>query len=178
MRPKLFEGVRSTVHTQSRAKKMQEAVTAFVERVQMDVTELSVVLGFSPSGVRKYLRDLQDENIVELHEAGCQGKGTRSVYRVIDNSEHIQNFLNRLAEMSQTPIGSKPRPKAKSPATLLSAKRALKIIKEVKPEVYIRHTHILSDDASTGIRYQKNEGDGKRDFMVAALFGPARTANA
>jgi hypothetical protein len=166
----LFTGIRSSVAVQNRLFKTEQIVQIFIEKRNLDAGELSNILGFSPSGTRKYIRDLIAEKVISVYLDGCSGKSMarQTIYMISNDKKHVDDFIKRLREASDGITAHlKPQSRASNPRK-----------QKVQPTEEGRRVFILDDEAPTGVRTKKNEGEGKRDFMVSAFFGPSRTVNA
>lgn len=166
----LFTGIRSSVAVQNRLYKTEQIVQMFIDKRNLDAGELSNMLGFSPSGTRKYIRDLLAEKVISVYLDGCSGKSMarQTIYMISNDRKHVDDFIQRLRKVGdEIAAHLKPQSRAENPRK-----------KKVQPTVEGRRVFILDDEAPTGVRTKKNEGEGKRDYMVTAMFGPARTAKA
>ena len=63
-----IERIRSTSATQRRIENMQKLINELSTH-EMLADEIAWFLKFSPSGARKYIRDLREAGVIELHEA-------------------------------------------------------------------------------------------------------------
>lgn len=165
----LFTGMRLTVAVQNRLFKTEQIVQAFIDKRNLDATELSNILGFSPSGTRKYIRDLIAEKVIYVYLEGCSGKSMarQTIYMISKDKKHVDSFIKRLRDAGEEiTANAKPRFVAVNPRK-----------PKVEPNSSGRRIFLLDDEMLVGTRIKKNEGEGKRDFMVSALFGPVRTVN-
>lgn len=178
MRAPMFGGQRSTASTRERALNMQKAIVLFqVSEQPISTDEISELLNFSPSGSRKYLQDLFNWGIIKIATIGSTA-GTRTAYEIVDDDKHVAQFVQRLKENACA--SSSP----KSPVDIVLSDEEVegRIVAHKKKrhqELFgDRQIHVMSDDVYYSVRLQKNDGEGKRDPLVAALFGPAKTVSA
>lgn len=120
--------------------------------------DIGGMLGFSPSGVRKYLSDLRDSGIVvvdRLIEATKHCPGI-PVYHLTDDADLVERFL---ADLDANTV----RPKR-------ATKNLIKVLRDTS-----RHIHIMNDDEGHNPRIEKVT-PARRDEMVAMFFGPVPAA--
>lgn len=166
----ILQTVRVTSSTRLRADNMLKTIQQFKERKVLDNVDLQAILHYSASGTRKYITDLLRLQIITIEAHGSTLSGDRSQYRLVDDEARIARFEDELKAHIATASGAKAlRTEA---ALALPAIKARPTIQQRFPD---RHIHLASDDMATGVRLVKNEGEGRRDHLVAALFGPART---
>jgi hypothetical protein len=167
--PKLFHTQRVTSATRARAQNILKCLDAF-EAGPLCSSELQVVLEYSPSGTRKYITDFLRMGIIKTVSNGSSRTGEISVYGITDNVA----LIAQLREESKHHL-------TLTSATLREQTNVVAREPHVKKRTHIherfpdRQIHLASDDVATGVRIFKNEGEGKRDHLVAALFGAPRT---
>jgi len=91
-----IERVRSTSATLRRIENMQKLV-AELQNHEMLADEIAWFLKFSPSGARKYIRDLREAGVIELARY-IEGTATylgKAVYQLTPDAERVQAFLGR-----------------------------------------------------------------------------------
>ncbi len=152
-----IERVRSTSATLRRIENMQKLINELVTH-EMLADEIAWFLKFSPSGARKYIRDLRDAGVIELARY-IEGTATylgKAVYQITPDPLRVQAFL----------------------AAIVQPKREGAPVRKERPGVGEqsmagpgRHFHILADDTHYAIRVNRNPV--ARDPLVAALFGAA-----
>ncbi|WP_090436942.1 MULTISPECIES: winged helix-turn-helix domain-containing protein [Telluria group] len=150
-----IERVRSTSATLRRIENMQKLV-AELQNHEMLADEIAWFLKFSPSGARKYIRDLREAGVIELARY-IEGTATylgKAVYQLTPDAERVQAFLAAIAQPKRE--GAPPRKERPS-------------LREQSMAGNGRHFHILADDTHYAIRV--NRGPVQRDPLVAALFG-------
>jgi len=143
------------VHTAARRENIRKLVVALQlgEMMRGDIAEL---LGMSPSGVRKYVKDLGAKiKIVRYVDPAPRTRG-EPVFRLTIDDDQVEAYISSLA--------SDPEPACTQPRSRLAL--ALR-----DPR---RHFHILADDTHYAIRVSR--ALPARDPLVAHLFGPAPTA--
>lgn len=121
------------VRTPARIEGMKTLIAALQVR-DMIIDDVCELLQFSPSGARKYIRDLQDGFVLEVYAAGAEHKRT---YRLVDDEAAVQAFIERLA-MGRTLA----RAAARSP--IARAQRDT-----------TRHFHLMRDDAYFAVKVQQ-----------------------
>lgn len=102
----------------------------------MTPADMGQFLGFSPSGVRKYLADLREARILEAH--GTDFVSGRMNYGVVDDPAQVAAFLAGLASARK----DAPSRRMKSNVDLALSDKS-------------RHFHLLQDDAYYAIRVSK-----------------------
>ena len=150
-----IERVRSTSATLRRIENMQKLI-AELQNHEMLADEIAWFLKFSPSGARKYIRDLRDAGVIELARY-IEGTATylgKAVYQLTPDAERVKAFLAAIAQPKRE--GAPPRKERPS-------------LREQSMAGSGRHFHILADDTHYAIRV--NRGPVTRDPLVAALFG-------
>jgi DNA-binding Lrp family transcriptional regulator len=152
-----IERVRSTSATLRRIENMQKLV-AELQQHEMLADEIAWFLKFSPSGARKYIRDLRDAGVIELARY-IEGTATylgKAVYQLTPDPERVKTFLAAIVQPKRDGVPPrKERPSLREQAMAGAG----------------RHFHILADDTHYAIRV--NRGPVTRDPLVAALFGNA-----
>ena len=152
-----IERVRSTSATQRRIENMQKLINELMDH-EMLADEIAWFLKFSPSGARKYIRDLRDAGVIELARY-VEGTATylgKAVYQISPDPERVQSFLAAIAQPKRE--GAPPRKERPG-------------LREQAMAGAGRHFHILADDTHYAIRVNRNPV--ARDPLVTALFGPA-----
>lgn len=117
--------------------------------------DIGTLLGFSPSGTRKYIKDLKDSDVIVLVRyvdptPQCLGI---PLYRLNPDTEKVDAFLAHLDGAAMPP------PKGRSKPTVM----------DLAMRDSARHFHVLKSD--DGYVPTIHRGPVARDPMVAALFG-------
>jgi DNA-binding Lrp family transcriptional regulator len=157
-----IERVRSTSATQRRIENMQKLINELSNH-EMLADEIAWFLKFSPSGARKYIRDLREAGVIELARY-IEGTATylgKAVYQISPDPERVKAFLAAICQPKRE--GAAPRKERPG-------------LREQNMAGSGRHFHILADDTHYAIRV--NRSPVARDPLVAALFGPAPGQNA
>jgi DNA-binding Lrp family transcriptional regulator len=152
-----IERVRSTSATQRRIENMQKLIGELSTH-EMLADEIAWFLKFSPSGARKYIRDLREAGVIELARY-IEGTATylgKAVYQISPDPERVKAFLAAICQPKRE--GAAPRKERPG-------------LREQSMAGTGRHFHILADDTHYAIRV--NRSPVARDPLVAALFGPA-----
>ena len=152
-----IERVRSTSATLRRIENMQKLIGELSVH-EMLADEIAWFLKFSPSGARKYIRDLRDAGVIELARY-IEGTATylgKAVYQLSPEPERVRAFLAAIVQPKRD--GAAPRKDRPG-------------LREQSMAGNGRHFHILADDTHYAIRV--NRGPVTRDPLVAALFGSA-----
>lgn len=152
-----IERVRSTSATQRRIENMQKLINELMDH-EMLADEIAWFLKFSPSGARKYIRDLREAGVIELARY-VEGTATylgKAVYQISPDPERVKAFLAAIAQPKRE--GAPPRKERPG-------------LREQAMAGTGRHFHILADDTHYAIRVNRNPVG--RDPLVTALFGPA-----
>jgi DNA-binding Lrp family transcriptional regulator len=152
-----IERVRSTSATQRRIENMQKLIGE-LQTHEMLADEIAWFLKFSPSGARKYIRDLREAGVIELARY-IEGTATylgKAVYRISPDPDRVKAFLGAICQPKRE--GAAPRKERPG-------------LREQSMAGTGRHFHILADDTHYAIRV--NRSPVTRDPLVAALFGPA-----
>lgn len=150
-----IERVRSTSATLRRIENMQKLIGE-LSMHEMLADEIAWFLKFSPSGARKYIRDLREAGVIELARY-IEGTATylgKAVYQITPDPERVRAFLAAIVQPKRE--GAPPRKERPGARELAMAGNG-------------RHFHILADDTHYAIRV--NRGPVMRDPLVAALFG-------
>lgn len=163
----LFVTERITKSTKARAESLIIAVNAFRRQRQMDSHELAHELNYSASGTRKYINDLCKLRIIEVAVHGTTSpNGKLTEYRITQDNELIERFVDELnAHIRAEKTMAIARNERHDPVPSQTKRQR---IQDRFPD---RHIHLASDDMNTGVRFAPNEGEGKRDPLVAAFFG-------
>jgi DNA-binding transcriptional ArsR family regulator len=149
--------IRHTVATQRRLDNLRLLVEALGQR-EMLADEICDLLKFSPSGARKYIRDLREDGVIELARY-VDGTATYiglAVYTLTPDQERVRAFL---AGLDQPRAPAPPNAKHRDRFAAAGAGR---------------HFHIIADDTHYAVRVSRVQVF--RDPLVAALFGPAASA--
>lgn len=152
-----IERIRSTSATLRRIENMQKLIGELSVH-EMLADEIAWFLKFSPSGARKYIRDLRDAGVIELARY-IDGTATylgKAVYQITPDPERVRVFLAAIVQ----PKRDAAAPRKDRPG-----------LREQSMAGNGRHFHILADDTHYAIRI--NRGPVMRDPLVAALFGSA-----
>lgn len=155
-----IERVRSTSATQRRIENMQKLIGELSTH-EMLADEIAWFLKFSPSGARKYIRDLREAGVIELARY-IEGTATylgKAVYQISPDPERVKAFLAAIVQPKRE--GAAPRKERPG-------------LREQAMAGTGRHFHILADDTHYAIRV--NRSPVARDPLVAALFGAAPSA--
>ena len=147
---------RRTTATERRVKQTKALIAEFATR-EMIVDEVCFLLGFSPSGARKYIKTLRNAGVIELarYIGGTASYIGKPSFQLSDDQGVVDAFIATLSE---------PRVAAQRSTVPPAAK-------DRKPEVPGRHLHIMGDDVPYSVRAWR--GTPTRDPLVAAFFGPA-----
>ena len=154
-----IERVRSTSATLRRIENMQKLIGELSGH-EMLADEIAWFLKFSPSGARKYIRDLREAGVIELARY-VEGTATylgKAVYQLTPDPERVRAFLAAIVQPKRE--GAAPRKDRPG-------------VREQSMAGSGRHFHILADDTHYAIRV--NRGPVTRDPLVAALFGSAQS---
>ncbi|MBJ7309273.1 winged helix-turn-helix transcriptional regulator [Rugamonas sp. CCM 8940] len=152
-----IERVRSTSATLRRIENMQKLIGE-LSMHEMLADEIAWFLKFSPSGARKYIRDLREAGVIELARY-IEGTATylgKAVYQLTPDPDRVRAFLAAIVQPKRE--GAPPRKERPG-------------LREQHMAGSGRHFHILADDTHYAIRV--NRGPVMRDPLVAALFGSA-----
>jgi DNA-binding Lrp family transcriptional regulator len=152
-----IERVRSTSATQRRIENMQKLIGELSTH-EMLADEIAWFLKFSPSGARKYIRDLREAGVIELARY-IEGTATylgKAVYQISPDPERVKAFLAAIVQPKREGVP----PRKERPG-----------LREQNMAGTGRHFHILADDTHYAIRVNRNPV--ARDPLVAALFGAA-----
>lgn len=120
--------------------------------------EISNLLGNSPSGTRKYLRDLRDLGIVQIarYAEGTANFLGGAVFGLVDDEARIADFIESIERTQELPVHTGPSRSG---------------LDKAQPDP-TRHFHILQDDVAFQVRISR--APVMRDPMVTALFGAPR----
>ena len=152
-----IERVRSTSATLRRIENMQRLIGELSVH-EMLADEIAWFLKFSPSGARKYIRDLRDAGVIELARY-IEGTATylgKAVYQLSPDPERVRAFLAAIVQPKRDGVVARKDRMGQRDQSLSGSGR---------------HFHILADDTHYAIRV--NRGPVTRDPLVAALFGSA-----
>lgn len=143
--------VRNTTATRRRAENMRGLI-AQLRDGPMDTYAVSTFLSYSVSGARKYLNDMLHVGVL----VGEQRENDTYYYYLTDDESKIEDFLESLRMFVMPKIvPAEDRPKTR---------------KQLSSEDG-RNIHLLTDDVTFRVSAAPNAGEGKRDPLVAALFG-------
>lgn len=158
--PSTLKRVRTTTATARRVENMQGLISELATR-DMLADEIAWFLKFSPSGTRKYVRELRDAGVIEVahYVEGKENYIGKAVYQLTPDQERIKDFLAAIAE---------PKLEGKTPP------QRLKLREQSLAEAG-RHLHIMADDTHYVIRVHRKPAG--RDPLVAALFGNVGPSN-
>lgn len=144
---------RNTQLTRRRLDAMRGLVGEFGVR-QMDAADICDFLQFSPSGARKYIRDLREARVIEIarYIDGTEKYLGRPLYKLTADQVILAAFMAQLnSELPAAPRSHAP----KQPKELGAGCRL----------------HIMVDDKHYPVRVSR--APAVRDSLVTALFGPA-----
>src|SRR5262249_30690652 len=136
-----IERVRSTSATQRRIENMQKLIGELSTH-EMLADEIAWFLKFSPSGARKYIRDLRDAGVIELARY-IEGTATylaKAVYQISPDPERVKAFLAAIVQPKRE--GAPVRKERASQREQNMAGTG-------------RHFHILADDTHYAIRMNR-----------------------
>lgn len=148
---------RLTAATARRVEQMK-ALLAELAKTDMTLIDMSATIGCSPSGTRKYMLELMRAKLLVVHaiiEPNRFSHG-KPLYRLVGDAAQVAAFV---AGIELPPGSAVARPSPKQAA------------RQLEPG---RHLHIMGDDVHYAVRLNRSEVI--RDWAVAAIFGPARTA--
>jgi hypothetical protein len=150
-----YARVRQTAATARRAKTLR-ALIARLREGEMHDWEIQEFLGFSPSGSRKYIAELnRAEAIIVLRRVPKANSLLGSpVYGIALEEEKIQNFLDLL----ELPGGAAPIARHVAPRHAAVASGPS------------RNFHILADDGSAGVRVPSLKVPEHTE-LLATFFG-------
>ena len=103
-----IERVRSTSATQRRIENMQKLIGELSTH-EMLADEIAWFLKFSPSGARKYIRDLREAGVIELARY-IEGTATylgKAVYQISPDPDRVKAFLAAIVQPKRE--GAAPR---------------------------------------------------------------------
>lgn len=150
-----LDRVRNTVATRSRLVSLGKAIEA-LKAGPMTMMEISTVLEFSPSGTRKYIRDLADYGMLEV--VPKLSKTSCDTFKLVANEEAVETFLEHIR---------------KNDSLIPTKKTADDRKKQYNSRFAGRQIYSAHDDQPFKVSSARNAGEGKRDAMVAFLFGSA-----
>ncbi|MET0980311.1 MAG: hypothetical protein ABWX90_03585 [Candidatus Saccharimonadales bacterium] len=162
-----FHTVRVTSATRQRAENMLQVLNLFKTHRVLDALDVQNSLCYSPSGARKYLADLVRNGIVIIRTKAHKHLGLAE-YHLSDNEQRIQEFEISLKNYVSSDSKKSALPYEDRPA---SSKQRTLTIHEKYPD---RQIYVVGDDMNFATRLTPNKGEGKRDPLVAALFGPPK----
>lgn len=150
--PEIFGRVRVTSATVRRSEMLIKVLEELRTR-NMTMFQLADFLGYSPSGTRKYVRDLKNSEMIQTvsrDPKDCE------IFALIDDLPAVQAFIDKLNAVKSV---SKYGPKIAGPKPIMAQRHAG------------RQIYTSFDDAPFKLSTTRNAGEGKRDLMVALLFG-------
>jgi hypothetical protein len=142
---------RDTVATRRRMDNLRIIIDT-ITTVEMELDDICALLGFSPSGGRKYIQELRGAGVIELarYVGGTDTYLGRPHYRLSPHQALVSAFLSQLDPLVPAPP-RKPAGKQPTPALPGSS------------------IHLMTDDTYFSVRV--NRAPAVRDPLVAALFG-------
>lgn len=145
---------RNTVSTRRRQDNTRKLISELAKR-EMMADEICFFFGYSPSGVRKYIRALREAGVIELagYAEGTAAYLGKAVYRLTPDADRISAFLELLDH------GDTPQTTARVGNS------------RIKHPPGSGRLHIMDDD--TYYRIKPEPVVCRRDELVAALFGAA-----
>lgn len=141
--------VRTTSATLRADKRMREIIELISDREPISVCELGIIMGLSSPGIRKYIYRLLESGIVTQH---------------LD--AHRQSHITLTAPPTTLARFVKEFDSPEPPD-----KDVLDITQPTDPAC---RRHILADDMKVNVKIEA-AAPARRDELVAALFGPARS---
>lgn len=144
---------RNTIPTRRRLDNLRRLIASF-SLSQMEAADICDLLQFSPSGARKYIRDLREARVIEVarYIDGTTKYLGRPLYKLTADQVLITAFMAQLnSELPAAPRSYAPKP-----------------IKELGAGCRL---HIMADDTHYAVRVSR--APAVRDALVAAFFGPA-----
>ncbi len=152
-----IERARNTSATQRRYDNLRKLI-AELTAGDMTADDMGMLLKFSPSGTRKYIRDLREEGVLELkgYIEGTDVYIGRAVFGLTDNPELLAKFNDML---NSAPV-AKP-----SSGTRRVAER--------KSRLDGRDLHIMGYDTHYAVRL--NNTAPFRDPLHCLFYGPPKS---
>jgi len=137
-----------------RIEKMRMLVDELRQR-DMTFPEICALLQYSPSGTRKFTLELRDAGVASIarHINPTPFSTGTPVYRLTSDETLLQSFLDRLTVARRSDL-----------AQNYDAARIV---------VDGHHLHVVQDNGYHAIKVHR--APAKRDNLVAALFGPAKS---
>lgn len=158
MADNIFERERYTRATARRLENVRILLERLKVTEELSFDEISVLLKLSPSGLRKYVKDLRQSGILILARIDCVGSLTpgTAYYRLCNNKEKIKSVLARISEtLADVPI-AEPVQTSQARARALSTEG--------------RQFHILRDDTEYQIRTPALKPP-KHDQLLSLFYG-------
>lgn len=177
--PQFFDTVRITKTTRMRAQNLLNVLMLFKQNASLTLNELYAQLNCSPSAARNYIIALMRHAIVIIKPHMVKHESSHAEYVLTENTALLQQFETAMKDHIAAKIvnmnhESKVEEEVTLPMQPLNIRGALTPY-ERYPD---RQFHLLADDVHVAPRMVPNKGEGKRDPLVSALFGPAkRTRN-
>lgn len=140
---------RQTMATERRDTNFRILIAEFARR-ELTGPDVEELFGFSPSGARKYLRDLCEAGVAQIDRIGGEGKRVWPIFKATADQVAVEKFLALL--------GMPQQPKAPKEKTAP--------LREVSPG---RFLHVMGDDEPYRVRPSSKLVS--RDPLVAAIFG-------
>ncbi|WP_295991644.1 ArsR family transcriptional regulator [Rugamonas sp.] len=146
---------RDTLNTRRRLENLRCLIDAFGAR-QMEAADICDLLKFSPSGARKYVRELREDRIIEVarHIDSTATYLGKVIYKLTLDEAKIAALLAEIDQPSRAPTRKQYKP-----------------VKPAPPSVPGRSVHIIGDDTHYAVRLARIVP--ARDPLFEALFGPA-----
>ncbi len=146
--------MRNTSATRRRMDNIRKLIDELRTR-DMTADDMCFLLKFSPSGARKYIRDLIGPGVIELaHHIEAKGAYIgKPVFRLSSDSERVEAFLLMIQQ---------EEPRSSVAKTPLETRLQNTFGTD-------RHFHVMADDIMYKIRINRDKP--RRDDLVTALFG-------
>ena len=147
---------RDTTATQRRFDNLRRLIAA-LSLSQMEAADICDFLQFSPSGARKYIRELHESRIIEVarYIDGTEKYLGRPLYKLTADQALLAAFV---AQLNPLCPAAPRKPSAKLDLPVAAG----------------RSFHIMADDTHYTVRASR--APAVRDSLVAALFGAAGKA--
>jgi DNA-binding transcriptional ArsR family regulator len=131
----MTQRIRNTSITRQRVDNMLRLVAEFHlrEMLRDDIREF---LGMSPSGVRKYIRELREAKIIDAVRCDDLQGPQHQIYALCASTETVTAFIQSLALPQVVP--------ARKPKSF------------IQPADPSRHVHVMDDDAQYPVRVRRN----------------------
>lgn len=170
-----FLRTRNTTTVRRRMANIRSMILMLQRDGACTATTLAEHFDYSVSGIRSCMLELVTVGLVVATSGPAKLK-VQSTYALIDNPEMVENHIKMLDDLLARPGVTLRKPTPSYPEgeekTLGRPRMAeLETFKAMKAKPGV---HILDDDSKGITRFRQNEGDGQRDALVAALFGPSK----